>query len=122
MSGNPGQLTVEFMQACDRFIKNLAETLPNLCKVQDLIDAGIFSNRYSAAYARKTKMGPPHIKLAYRVVYPKEGVIEWLKECQNADEEECETLEDGTHYGSQAALERAIKAGVDFPRRPSDLF
>jgi len=70
-----------FMQvrtSCEKLIQDMSFSLPDRCSVKDLVSAGIFKSHPAAYNARKVNEGPPYIKAMGRVIYPKDGVIEWL--------------------------------------------
>lgn len=67
------------MSACDEYILKLNRLLPENCRVQDLVQRGLFSSAQTARLGRLTGDTPSYFKLGGRVVYPKEAVIEWLE-------------------------------------------
>lgn len=72
------------MNAVDDFIKMAEETLPPVCFVRDLIKLGIYRSEQSASYARKNKKSPPYMQLPTRIIlYPKQGVLEYLRNAKN---------------------------------------
>lgn len=68
------------MTACDEFIENLQQVLPERCTDRDLIECGIFTSAQSACLSRRIGNSPGFFKFGRRIIYPKTGVIEWLKE------------------------------------------
>lgn len=65
---------------CDKYIERLIEELPDMVKTKDLVKAGIFLSEQVAVNARRRGDGPDFFRLnAKTVLYPKEGVIAWLK-------------------------------------------
>lgn len=68
------------MNACDLFIKKIQEKLPDECSAKDLVAVGLFKSEQAAAMARYMHNSPGFFKLGGRVIYPKDSVIEWLKE------------------------------------------
>lgn len=64
---------------CDVWIEKSTASLPDPCTPADLVKAGIFHSVQNTSAVRKTYKGPPFLKVAGRIVYPKDGVIEWLK-------------------------------------------
>lgn len=68
------------MTPCDEFIQKMIDVLPEICETNDLIAVGIFRSVQSAEYARKMKDCPDYFQLVRRIVYPKNGVIKWLRE------------------------------------------
>lgn len=72
------------MNGCEIYIYKLAEKLPEMCSVQDLINVGIYRTEQAAYYARRKKQGPDYFQMSSRqVLYPKEGVIQYLKQHQH---------------------------------------
>lgn len=67
------------MSECDDWIDKISETLPDECYTFDLVKVGIFTSRHSAACSRKVGTSPPYFKLGKRIMYPKAGVLNWLK-------------------------------------------
>jgi hypothetical protein len=67
------------MKACEQFIEDMNVALPLLCRTKDLVKIGIFLNRQEGDYTRRTGGGPPFFKLRKAVIYPKQGVLDWLK-------------------------------------------
>lgn len=78
------------MSACDDWINKIAEMLPETCTVQDLVKVKIFNTPGMAYQARIHRNGPPYFQLGNRkkIIYPKNGIIEWLKEKKH---ESCQT-------------------------------
>lgn len=69
------------MNACEKFIEKLNSQLPEICRVADLIKHGIFTSPTDAREARLRGDSPPYFqcKAKGKILYPKEGVIEWFK-------------------------------------------
>ncbi len=68
------------MSACDDFINSIAKRLKPLSTASELIELGIYRNAQSLALARRKKQGPECFRIGkYRYMYPKEGIIEFLK-------------------------------------------
>jgi hypothetical protein len=62
------------------FLAYLAETLPDLCRVQDLVKIGLYRNPQSAYSARKKGDCPRFFRIPHTgIVYPKEEVIRFFK-------------------------------------------
>lgn len=68
------------MSACENYINEVKINLPDKCSVEDLIEQGIFKSPQAAAHARRVGDTPDYFKLGRRIMYPKDGVIEWLNE------------------------------------------
>lgn len=72
------------MNAVDEFIKMAEVTLPTMCRVRDLVKLGIYRSEQTASYERKKKKSPPYMQLPTRIIlYPKAGVLEYLKNARN---------------------------------------
>ncbi len=76
------------MRACEDFLIHLERMLPDLCCDKDLIANGLFRSPQGCWFARKSKQCPEFMKINGRVVYPKKGVIEWLRSIINASKAE----------------------------------
>lgn len=75
------------MNSCDAFIKRAMKELPEMCTVKDLLKLGIYRSEQAAAHARRKGLSPDYFKLPHRgVLYPKQGVIEFLKQSQHPRE------------------------------------
>jgi len=68
------------MTACDEFISMIERMLPEHCSVKDLVKEGIFLSPQCEFHARKVGHTPSYFKLGRRIMYPRNAVIEWLKE------------------------------------------
>src|ERR1700677_3688214 len=68
------------MSICDDWIRKVECNLPEECTTDHLIKFRIFSSPHAASAARKVGKSPPYFKFGARVIYPKTGVINWLKE------------------------------------------
>jgi len=65
---------------CEAFIRKLEMTLPELVTPTDLVKVGVYKSSQAAAMARQSGHGPGYFQLnAKRVLYPRGGVIEFLK-------------------------------------------
>jgi len=82
------------MGACDDFIKKIEKTLPDLCTVKDLIKVGFYKSPQAARSARIANCSPPYFKLGEKkIIFPKEGIIRWLKKGKNASwDSECNQI------------------------------
>ena len=63
--------------------KTLFSTLdsrPALLTSQDLVDIGLYATKDTAYVARIKGQSPPFVKLERKILYPKEGVIEFLEQ------------------------------------------
>jgi hypothetical protein len=68
------------MDPCDEMIHKLTDSLPDICTINDLINAGIINHRATMEYYRKKNIGPPFLRLSARkIYYPKDGITRWLK-------------------------------------------
>jgi hypothetical protein len=76
------------MTACEKYIKKIAEKLPEQCCVKDLIKAGLYASPQAARVARLAHSFPDYFKMGKRIVIPKECVIEWLNKSKNGGEYE----------------------------------
>ncbi len=75
------------MNSCDAYIEKLSSTLPDVCTTEDLIDIGIFRSEQTASIARRKGYSPPYFKMKHgAIVYPKESVIQYLRECKKYNE------------------------------------
>lgn len=69
------------MNSCKPYIERITNELPEICYTRDLVKAKIFRNREMARRAREKNWGPAFLRLSpHEIIYPKEAVIEWLKE------------------------------------------
>jgi hypothetical protein len=77
------------MGTCEEVIQKLDRTLPNFCTVKDLIKIGLFKSPQAARSARLANCAPPFFKMgAKTILFPKEGVIKWLRRGMNDSGEE----------------------------------
>lgn len=76
--------------ACEEYLQKLEGKLPEMCKVKDLVNAGIFNSATAAGEARMFRDSPPYFQLSKRgkVMYPRSGVIDWMRGKINARYEE----------------------------------
>jgi hypothetical protein len=70
------------MNACDEFINRVNRYLPEVCRVTDLVNVGIFTCPQSARKARTLNQFPEYFRIGKRIMIPKRGVIEWLEGCK----------------------------------------
>jgi hypothetical protein len=63
----------------DEFFKHVEMLLPDLCLPKDLIRCGLFNSLQNAHLARKEKRSPPYYRIGRRIIYPKKGVLEWMR-------------------------------------------
>ncbi len=64
----------------DKFLDQINSMLPRLASVKDLLRIGIYRNAQGAALARRKKKCPLWFRLPGQgIVYPRESVIEFLK-------------------------------------------
>lgn len=63
------------------YLRVLAQTLPDICSVRDLVSARVFSSRQASFYARKKGQSPDYFKIPGKgICFAKQSVIEWLTE------------------------------------------
>lgn len=57
-----------------------------MCRVKDLIKVGVFNSATAAVEARTTGNSPDYFQMSKRgrVLYPRTGVVQWLREKINA--------------------------------------
>ena len=72
--------------ACEEYLVKLEQELPEMCRVKDLIKAKIFNSPTVATEARESGDSPPFFQMSKRgrVVYPRGGVIDWMRGKINA--------------------------------------
>lgn len=68
------------MNFSDEFLRNIYMRLPNPCSVTDLIKCGIYNSSQVAYDARRRGDCPPYYRIGKRIIYPKDGVIKWMRE------------------------------------------
>jgi hypothetical protein len=56
------------------------EEMPAFLTSKDLVALGVFKTKDCSYHARRNKCSPPYIKLNHKILYPKQGLIEWLEE------------------------------------------
>lgn len=62
------------------YVQYLLKTLPEMCKVKDLVLAGLYASPQAAYAARKTGLGPEFIHIPKRgILYEKSSVIQFIK-------------------------------------------
>ena len=62
----------------DKFLIKVEKKLTELSKVSDLVACGYFTSQ-QLARLRTNKKGPSFLKLGGRILYPKECVLEYIK-------------------------------------------
>lgn len=74
------------IQACEEYILKIEKELPEMCRVKDLIKAGIFNSATAAVEARASGNTPGYFQMGKRgrVLYPRNAVLQWLREKINA--------------------------------------
>jgi len=60
-------------------LSNSLEKLPEFLSSNHLVKLGIFPNLDATFQARKKGVSPDYIKLARKILYPKQAVIEFLE-------------------------------------------
>ena len=75
------------MNTCDTFIKKIEFSLKDPCTCSDLVNVGIYRSPQAARYARQVGSSPPFFKLGGKIIYPRDGVILWLKENKHESSE-----------------------------------
>ena len=77
----------EKKNACEIYVDKLASELPEMCLIKDLVKFKIFGSSALAKIARETKDTPPYLQMKKKgkVLYPRDGVIKWLRGKINAD-------------------------------------
>ena len=64
------------------WIDHLEKMLPDVIDPTQLIKAGVFCSSAQAFNRRKRRQEPEFLRLSTsRVVYPKKGVVAWLRAC-----------------------------------------
>lgn len=71
------------MNALNQYIRKLELELPEICSTSDLMKVGIFNSPQSARLARKKNRGPAYIQVGRKIIYPKQVVIEFLKQASH---------------------------------------
>ena len=68
------------MNACDEYIEMAEKELPDIVTTKDLIKIGMYRSDQAASVARRKGKCPGYFQFNKRVViYPKKGVIDYLK-------------------------------------------
>ena len=68
------------MNANEEYISLLQRDLPDLVEVKHLVKIGIYRHENAAYMARQKGDCPPFMRIPHRgIVYPKKGVIEFLR-------------------------------------------
>ena len=70
------------MNAAEEYIKKIEMELPEKCTVKDLMKVGIYNCATAAVEARVMGDCPVYFQLRKRgrIFYPRNGVIQWLRE------------------------------------------
>lgn len=69
-----------FFNAIGIFMNTMFDTLPQLCRVKDLIKVGIYRSPQAAYEARRMGVGPSFIRIPKTgILYPRDEVIRFLK-------------------------------------------
>ena len=70
------------MNPCEDHLCKLERELPDMCRVRDLIKAGIFNSATVACQARLSGNCPQYFQMRKRgtILYPRSAVIQWLRE------------------------------------------
>lgn len=90
------------MTACEEYISYLQTTLPDVVSVQELVDCGFYKSPQSAFNARKLGRSPDFFKLPNRaIMYPKSGIIAFLKKYKHETLVQDSHIEDQVCYGIQ---------------------
>lgn len=73
------------MNGIEEFIVHIEKSLKDLVKTSELVRIGMYSSPQAAFHARQMGCSPPFFKIAGNgVVYPKCGVIEFLRSIGHA--------------------------------------
>lgn len=65
----------------EQFLSEIETKIPDIASTKDLVELGIFSTNHEALRRRSEGRGPAFIYLSKRrIIYPKNGVISWLRE------------------------------------------
>lgn len=69
------------MKGFDNYMEQLSEALPEICRVKDLVNTGIFSSPSEVCHYKKLGLLPPYLQLREggRVLFNRIDVIEWMK-------------------------------------------
>ena len=72
------------MNSLDNFIEMIENQLPDLIRTKELVEIGIYNSPQAAYQARLSKLCPPWLRIPRKgVVYPKAGVVAFLRECES---------------------------------------
>lgn len=68
------------MKAIEDFIKIIEKTLPEMITARNLVEIGLYNSPQAAYQARIKDCGPPYVIMPkHRVIYPRCGVIEFMR-------------------------------------------
>lgn len=71
------------MRSVDKLVEMIENRLPVLVKTKHLVELGIYNSAQGAYQARRARTSPPWLKIPRQgVVYPRDGVIEFLRKCE----------------------------------------
>ena len=75
------------MNGADAWLRKIADQYPSVLETKDLIEIGLYKTNQSASQARKRGIAPPFFDNEGRgYIYPKEALIEWLKNRKQSHE------------------------------------
>lgn len=76
------------MKITEQFIETVQRRLPELATAKDLVRCGMYRSPQAAYAARRTGKCPPYLRIPQRgIVYPKNGVLQFLKgTCHEPDQ------------------------------------
>lgn len=68
------------MTSVNVFLEKIRKEMPDLISTSEMVQLGIYKTQQAAYMARKKHTCPLYIKIPQRgIVYPKQGVIEYLE-------------------------------------------
>lgn len=95
------------MSTDKKFILKLEEILPELVTAKDLVKIGIYRTEQAAYSARQKGKSPPYIRIPSRgIVYPKQGIIDFLEKHWNEVEDESEIRNGLNSHSNVATLKQ----------------
>ena len=75
------------MNPQDSLIRRIKKALPELASAKDLVGIGMYRTEQAAYTARQRGQCPPYLRIPARgIVYPRDGVIAFLKSKMNDSE------------------------------------
>lgn len=93
------------MNPCEELIAKLTETLPEICTINDLIRAGLVSNRSIMEYYRRKKLGPPFLRFSSRkIYYPRSGILKWMRDNSHAGEKKIKSERENDHFQIESRM------------------